>query len=205
MSTFEDVFCDAEEQAFRFLATEYGFLADMRQVDRVSSIHGVYGRAVYQNGAISPGYGRKVELYIAPLRLELALEVSGHGYGPYSIEELHALDGKGLFPGREHGLYDAMHSPEELLAEFTRLAKVLRAAGSRFFADSSSVWDALQAQRKRRAQDEEIKRTLALAKELFRERDWLGVVALLAPIEGRLGKRASARLAYASRKASGET
>lgn len=160
MSAFEDVFYNAEEQAFRFLATEYGFRAVARQVDRVSSLHGVFGRAVYENGAISPRSGRKVELYIAPLRLELALEVSGHGYGPYTIEELHALDGEGLFPGREHGLYDAMHSPDELLAEFTRLAKVLRSAGSRFFADSSSVWDALQAQRKRRARDEEITRTL---------------------------------------------
>ncbi len=205
MSSFENVFRRAEEQAFLFLTTEYGFRAVARQVDRVSSAHGVFGRAVYQSGAISPGFGRKVELYIAPLRLELDLEVSGHGYGPYTIEELHALDGEGLLPGREHGLYDAMHNPEELLAEFTRLAKILRAAGARFFADSPIVWEALHAQRERRAEDEETTRTLALAKELFHERDWSRVVSLLSPIEGRLGNRASARLAYAKRKVSSET
>ncbi len=205
MSAFEDVFCDAEEQAFGFLATEHGFQAVAREVDRVHSAHGVFGRAVYQSGTISPGFGRKVELYIAPLRLELDLDVSGHGYGPYTIEELHALDGDGLFPGREHGLYDAMHNPEELLAEFTRLASVLRAAGARFFADSPILWEALHAQRERKAEDEEITRTLALAKELFHEREWSRVVSLLSPIEVRLGNRASARLAYAKRKASGET
>jgi len=43
--------------------------------------------------------------------------------------------------------------------------------------------------------------TLAQAKAAFYARDWLGVVALLAPLERRLGRRASARLAYARRKA----
>lgn len=205
MSAFEEAFCAAEEQAFHFLATEHGFQVVSRQVERVSSVHGVFGRVVYQHGDISPGQGRKVELYIAPLRLEFTLEVSGHACGPYAIEELHAIDGKGLFPTREHGLYDAMHNPEELLAEFTRLSRVLRAAGTRFFADESSVWVALRAQRERRAEDEEITRTLALAKELFRKREWPRVVSLLSPIEAHLGRRASARLVYARRKARGDT
>ena len=48
------------------------------------------------------------------------------------------------------------------------------------------------------------KATLAQAKDAFYGRDWLLVVALLAPIEARLGKRASARLAHARRKALAE-
>jgi hypothetical protein len=100
-----------------------------------------------------------------------------------------------------HGLYDAMVEPELLLAEFARLGGVLRACGRRFFNDEPSLWDDLRDGRERRAEAEHIKDTLAQAKEAFYARNWLHVIALLAPIEARLGRRASARLAYAHRKA----
>jgi hypothetical protein len=205
--TFEESFAAAEQAAFRFLVDDHGFHLAERQVARGNSQVGVIGRVRYRSTGSpeSPGLpesvARAVELTIAPLRLELNLHVSKAASGPYAIEELHALDGEGPFPRREHGLYDAMHNPEELVAEFQRLAGVLRACGARFFEDDAYLWEDLEMQRERRADDEEIRRTLALSQELFRAREWARIVELLSPIEYRLGKRASARLAYAKRKA----
>ena len=107
------------------------------------------------------------------------------------------------FPRRQHGLYDAMHEPEQLQAEFMRLAGVLRACGERFFEDDPYLWDDLEAKRARRADDDEVRRTLALSQERFRAREWHQVIDLLAPIQHRLGSTATARLAYA--RAKGQT
>ena len=200
MTTFDESFRSAEQEAFRFLGSAHGFCVVEREVARAGSLQGVVGHVVYQSPGSPQGLARAVRLTIVPLRLQLDLQVSRTTSAAYAIEELHALDGHGLFPAREHGLYDAMHNPGELLAEFTRLAGVLRACGTRFFNDEPDLWDDLDAQRGRRNEDEAIRRTLALSKELFRARDWLGVVELLGPIEFRLGSNASARLAYAKRK-----
>lgn len=202
--TFEESFAAAEQAAFRFLVDDHGFHLAERQVARADSQLGVIGRVRYRSPGPpgSPeGGARAVELTIVPLRLELDLQVSKAACGPYAIEELHALEGQGVFPRRMHGLYDAMHDPEQLAAEFDRLAGVLRACGTRFFDDDEYLWEDLDVQRQRRAEDEEIRRTLALSQELFRAREWARIVELLSPIEYRLGTRASARLAYAKRKA----
>lgn len=200
-ATFEESFGAAEQTAFRFLVSEHGFHVAEREVARAGSEFGVFGRVVYQSSASAEGLSRAVELTIAPLRLELDLEVSRTTSPPCPVEELHALDGRGAFPRRQHGLYDAMHDPEQLLAEFMRLAGVLRACGARFFDDDPGLWEDLEIRRARRAEDEEIRRLLSWSKELFRARDWARVVDLLAPLEHRLGRTASARLAFAKRKA----
>jgi hypothetical protein len=93
-----------------------------------------------------------------------------------------------------------MHEPEQLQAEFLRLAGVLRACGERFFEDDPWLWEDLGAKRMRRDEDDEVRRTLALSKERFRAREWKQVIELLAPLEYRLGSTATARLAYAKRK-----
>jgi len=200
-ATFEASFGAAEHAAFAFLVDEHGFHVAERQVERAGSAIGVLGRVVYRSAASPEGRSRAVELTIAPLRLELDLRVSRTASPPCPVEELHALDGRGSFPGRQHGLYDAMHDPEQLLAEFMRMAGVLRACGSRFFDDDPDLWEDLEERRARRAEDEEIRHLLAWSKELFRAREWERVVELLSPIELRLGSTASARLAYARRKA----
>ena len=203
MPTFEESFCAAEQQAFSFLVDEHGFRAVERQVARRSAQDGVSGHVVYRSLGSAQELERAVSLSIAPLRLELDLHISRGKSGVYAIEELHALDGQGVFPRRQHGLYDAMHDPEQLLAEFTRLAGVLRASGARFFNDEPDLWEGLEDQRARRAEDEAIKQTLALSQEVFRARDWPRVIDLLSPIEFRLGRAASARLTYAKRKVRG--
>jgi hypothetical protein len=199
--SFEESFTSAEQSALRFLVDDQGFHLAEREVARHDAEGGVVARVRYRSPASADGAERTVELTIAPLRLELDLHVSKADCGPYAVEELHALDGRGVFPRREHGLYDAMYNPEELAAEFHRLAGVLRACGARFFDDDAYLWEDLEAQRLRRAADEEIRRTLTLSQELFRAREWARVVELLSPIESRLGTRASTRLAYAKRKA----
>lgn len=201
--SFEAFFFSAEEEAFRFLDIEHGFVRVERQVGWGSSEHGVFGHAAYRATESSAGLGRAVSLRIAPLRLELELHISKWASGPYSIEELHALDGQGPFPRREHGLYDAMHDCDELLSEFMRLAGILRACGTRFFDDEPELWEELAALRQRRAEVETIKQTLALSQERFRAGDWRGVVALLSPIERRLGRAATARLVHARKKLQG--
>jgi hypothetical protein len=199
--TFEESFCACEEEALRFLVAEHGFRRAAREVDKGSGPGGVHAQVVYQATDTDPESGREVVLSIAPMLLALNLQIASTGSGAYTIEELHALDGKGPFPQRMHGLYDAMHEPEQLLAEFVRLAGALQACGRRFLNDEPSLWDDLLAERERHAEAEHIKDILGRAKEAFHGRDWLGVVALLAPLEARLGRRASARLAYARRRA----
>jgi hypothetical protein len=187
---------------------EYGLRAVAREVTEGQTQFGVYAfvtyAAVSQSSCSSPE-GWKVTLSLAPLRLELDLLVSNRSGSEYSIEELHALQGQGPFPPRQHGLYEAMHSPEELLAEFSRLASVLRAAGGRFFAGDPTLWSDLAAQRDRRTQDDEDKRAVAQSELAFQAKDWCRVVQLLEPMASRLGKAPSARLAYARKHASSAT
>ena len=199
--TFEESFCACEDEALRFLVAEHGFRRAMREVDRGVRPGGVHAQVVYQASETDAESGREVVLSIVPLLLALNLQIASRASGAFTIEELHAVDGSGAFPQRMHGLYDAMHEPEQLLAEFVRLADVLQACGRRFFNDEQSLWDDLQALRAQRAEAAHTKDILARAKEAFHARDWLGVVALLAPIQARLGTRATARLEYARRKA----
>jgi hypothetical protein len=198
--TFAESFAAAEQAAFAFLVDEHGFQAGEREVGRAGSERGVFGRVAYRSPPSADGRSRQVTLTIAPLRLELDLELSRTASPPCRIEELHALEGRGSFPRRQHGLYDAMHEPEQLRAEFLRLAGVLRACGERFFKDDPWLWEDLGAKRMRRDQDDAVRRTLALSKERFRAREWKQVIELLAPLEYRLGSTATARLAYAKRK-----
>ena len=199
-ASFAESFCAAEQAAFGFLVGEHGFHRDERPVGRDSAERGVFGRVVYRSPASPEGISREVTLTIAPLRLELELALSRTASPPCRIEELHALEGRGAFPRREHSLYDAMHEPEQLQAEFARLAGVLRAIGARFFDDDPYLWEDLEARRERQAEDDAIRRQLALSRERFRARAWRDVVDILAPLEHRLGRNATARLDYAKRK-----
>ena len=199
--TFAESFCAAEQAAFAFLVGEYGFRRDEREVVRGGTEDGVVGRVVYRSPASAEGVSREVTLKIAPLRLELDLELSRTAAPPCRIEELHALVGRGAaFPRREHSLYDAMLEPEQLQAEFERLAGVLRQIGTRFFEDDPYLWEDLEARRERQAEDEAIRRQLELSKERFKARAWNDVIDILAPLERRLGRTATARLQYARRK-----
>jgi len=198
--TFAESFTAAQQAALGFLVGEHGFHIEEREVGRAGSDRGAFGRVVYRSTASVKGLSRGVTLTIAPLRLELDLELSRTGSPPCRIEEMHALEGRDAFPRRQHGLYDAMHEPEQLQAEFMRLAGVLRACGARFFDDDPYLWDDLEAKRARRADDDEVRRTLALSQERFRAREWHKVIDLLAPIQHRLGSTATARLQYAKRK-----
>jgi hypothetical protein len=202
--TFEESFCACEEEALGFLVADHGFRRMSRMIERGSEPGGVHAQAVYGASEIDPESGREVVLRIAPLRLELDLHIATTAGGRFSIEELHALEGREPFPQRMHGLYDAMLEPEQLLAEFDRLGRVLRECGRRFLNDEPALWDDLHERRERRAESERIRNVLAEAKNAFYARDWLHVVALLAPIESRLGRRAGARLAHARRKALGQ-
>lgn len=198
--SFAESFCAAEQAALGFLVDEHGFHRDAPQLERGGAERGVSGRVVYRSPASAEGLSREVTLSIAPLRLELELALSRTASPPCRIEELHALEGRGPFPGRMHSLYDAMHEPEQLLAEFERLAAVLRDVGARFFEDDPWLWEDLEARRARHAEDEAIRARLALSKERFRARAWHEVIDLLAPLERRLGSTATARLDYARRK-----
>jgi len=199
--TFDDSFCACEEEALRFLVDEHGFARARRTVERRDDGDGMHAVVVYRASTIDAESRREVALSIAPLRLELHLEIGCKASGTFAIEELHAIESREPFPQRMHGLYDAMLEPELLLAEFSRLAGVLRDCGRRFFNDEPQLWEDLIASRGRELDADQVRDVLARAKEAFYARDWLGVVALLAPIEKRLGRRANARLAYARRKA----
>ena len=199
--TFDESFCACEEEALGFLVDEHGFARARRAIERGSDGDGVHAAVVYRASGIDAESGREVALSVAPLRLELHLEIGCAAAGTFAIEELHAIESREPFPQRIHSLYDAMLEPELLLAEFSRLAEVLRGCGRRFFNDEPQLWDDLVAARGRDLDADRMRDVLARAKEAFYARDWLGVVALLAPIEKRLGRRASARLAYARRKA----
>jgi hypothetical protein len=208
MPTFEESFCQAEEEALHWLVAEHSFRAIARQVREDQSSHGTYAFVKYAAGPQSlPRLPDdwQITLSLAPMRLELDLTLSASPGGDYTVEELHALDGTGQFPPRQHGLYEAMHKPQELSFEFQRLAGALRAAGARFFAGDSKLWLELAAQRSRRAQDAEDKLALASSELAFQAKDWQRVVHLLEPRTSRLSKASSARLAYAKKQVKGAT
>ena len=198
--TFAESFAAAEQAALGFLVGEHGFHVEEREVGRAGSERGVFGRVVYRSTASAEGplETGDADDRAAPARARPGAVADGSS--PCRIEELHALESRDAFPRRQHGLYDAMHEPEQLQAEFMRLAGVLRACGARFFDDDPYLWEDLETKRARRADDDEVRRTLALSQERFRAREWHQVIDLLAPIQHRLGSTATARLAYAKRK-----
>lgn len=204
MSTFADAFREAEQRAMSFLVSEHGFRAVGREVKETGSQFDA-GRATYVEALprnASRSEGRFVELSIAPLRLELDLDL---GIGEdrrerYTIYELHRFECGGAFPPRQHDLYEAMHNVEQLSDEFMRLGDVLRRCGCRFFSGDRTLWDDLRNQRLSDAQTAGDIRAFSDAARAFKTAQWEKVVALLKPRERRLGKLEAMRLSYAKKR-----
>lgn len=205
MATFEESFCEAEEKALRFLVDDYGFRGAERIVTPEGS-QGMYGMVRYRSagtGAAHTPVGWAVSLSFAPLRLELSLGVSDGRTNSFSVEELNAVEGGAPIPHRAHNLYDSIHEASAQYAEFSRLASVLRASGSRFFVGDLGLWADLKAQRHRWWQDDEDRRAIADSESAFRAKNWVQVVSLLDPRAGRLSGAAAARLALAKKRLQG--
>jgi hypothetical protein len=205
MAVFTDIFVEAAREALEFLKADHSFREVDRQVVEENGTQWVFGTITYvESSSQSPS--RFVTLSVAPLRLELDLNV---GIGEdrtefYTIHELHQLEGRGEFPGRQHDLYDAMHDREKLLAEFKRLTTVLRSCGSRFFAGDVSLWDDLREQRSGEAQARDDRKASLDAEAAFKAHQWNRIVKLLENREFRLSKLDASRLRYA-RKQLGRT
>lgn len=205
MPTFEESFCAAEENAFRFLVDSYGFRAVERSVTPEGS-NWTGGMVAYRSMNSKTGHSPKgwtVSLAYAPARLELSLDISDGQDSRFSVEELHALEGREPFPSGRHSLYDSAHDANAQQFEFARLASVLLRSGARFFSGDQSLWADLRLQRERAWQAEEDRRALARSENAFQVKNWSEVVSLLEPRENRLSKAATARLAYARKRLQG--
>jgi hypothetical protein len=85
-----------------------------------------FGASEYRStGAATPA-GWRVTVSIAPIRLELSLEIASDGGEWYSLEELHQLECGAPLPARQTGLYEAARDAALLGNEFERLAEALR-------------------------------------------------------------------------------
>lgn len=202
MPTFKDCFCAAEEKALCFLIDTQGF----RRKERTVSAEGsnmTGGVVCYSSeGArrIGAPKGWTVSLAFTPARLELSLDIADEHGNTFSVEELHALVTSDPFPKCMHNLSDSLRDEEAQFSEFARLAAVLRASGTRFFAGDRSLWKELRAARHRSWQAEEDRCAVALSEDAFRAKDWHRVVAALEPREARLSKAATARLALSRKR-----
>ncbi len=163
----------------------------------------MYGMVRYSSvgaGSVRAPAGWTVSLSFAPLRLELSLDVSDGRLNSFSVEELHSVDGDAPIPDRTHKLYESIHDPSAQYAEFARIASVLRASGSRFFAGDAGLWVDLNAQQHRRWQETEDRRAIVESEAAFRAKSWVQVVSLLEPRSSRLSGAAAARLALAKKR-----
>ena len=183
-----------------FLEAEYSFRElDTRVID--DGTQSMLGTVTYAE-PVSQNPPRFVRLSVAPIRLELDLDV---GIGTdrreyYAIYELHQLEVGGEFPGRQHDLLKAIHNREQLLHEFNRLTAVLRSCGSRFFAGDISLWEDLKRQRSAKAQAANDQQASLDAEAAFKAQRWQDVVNLLEDRESRLSKLDSSRLRYARKQ-----
>jgi hypothetical protein len=202
MSAFEKVFCEAEERALGFLKTQYPFRVINRFISATPASMAFGGVVTYAEtlSLFRPKSKRRfVTLSIAPLRLELDLDI-GRGQDRYSIYELHHLEGSGPFPDRTHDLYQAMHDASQLSNEFERLAMVLQDCGKRFFANDPGLWTDLKNQRASLAQKQEREQMNSDAEKAFKEKNWQKVVHILEEHQADLSELARARLNYARKQ-----
>jgi hypothetical protein len=201
MGIFRDVFPEAAREAMHFLEVTYAFReVEMRVIGEDGATQ-VLGSVTYADSSAQDS-ARFVTLSVAPLRLELDLDVGigGDRREFYTVYELHQLEGRGQFPSRQHDLYKAIHDRQQLLYEFEILTTVLRTCGSRFFAGEISLWEDLRKQRSLEAQTRDDQRASQDAETAFKAHNWQRVVALLERRESRLTKLDSSRLRYARKQ-----
>ena len=145
--------------------------------------------------------GWSVSISVAPYRLEVSLDVSDGSRSKYSVWELLQLEGSGSIPQRQQNLYEAAQDPEMLRHELDQLTSVLRQVGGRFFSGNTALWSELAAQRSRSFEKAGEAKALSQSEQAFQAKDWVRVVQLLEPIEGKLSGAAALRLAYAKKRA----
>lgn len=204
-TTFMNAFNEAERNSMGFLKSEYAFHVVNRKVIDEAGTQYVFGTVTYAEASSLDGPSsleRFVTLSIAPLRLELDLDI---GIGEdrknaYSIYELHSLEQNEEFPKRQHNLYEAMYDAKQLQAVFEVLAQALRSCGGRFFAGDMSLWEDLSRQRFLDAQSQEDAHASREAKKAFSEKQWKKVIKLLEPGESRLDEADVAKLNYARKQ-----
>lgn len=204
MHSFEVVYLEADNKALEFLTSEHSFIIQDRKVYVPKpETHEISAYTRYAELSTGRAPQRYVMLSIAPLRLELDLDVGytdGMNSEEYSIQELYRLENGGEFPKRTHNLYEAMHDGQLLRHEFERLSSVFKECGRRFFANDKTLWDDLKSQRTSTLKAEETERAHLNAERAFQEKNWQKIIEILQPIENTLGEVDLKRLKYARNK-----
>ena len=198
MQTFSDAFTKAESET-RHLIEEFNFSLSGVGIQEIEGTTAVYGSARYVEAhptTHDKDLIRSVNLFIAPVRLELNLSIEC-GKWKFDLDELCYLEGHIKYPQRSHDMYKAMYDSEQLKCEFENLFFTLRAAGSRFFKNDLALWSDLNNQRLSRLLIEKNERIFQKAEVAFKAKNWSEVVNLLEGKQDKLSKLNRGRLNYA--------
>lgn len=206
MPDFKQSFKEAEKHISLMLKT-YGFKAcDIRVQEKkgTQDVHGIvtYSKNATTNNSVTENGSQKqssIQLSIAPPRLELSLTIEYQGH-EFSIEELQALESKGVIPPPRYNLTDTQHDIDKLRWELERLVRVLISCGHRFFNNDETLWTELQQMRDQKSEAAKLKDRSKQAEKAFKANLWDEVVSILSVNTTTLSKLDMVRLKYAQKK-----
>ena len=196
-------FVDAATNALAYLKHEHGFIihetiapAELRTT---MTLYKVTYRKVQP-----PAFNHFVTLSTAPARLEQDLYVgrgwpSEHANTINLFELLHIEAPEATLEFRS-GICEGFGKPHAMSEQYSTLGTALRTYGARFFANDTSLWDAVHQLRQQRIQWREDEQTSRLAEAAFKSNEWQRAVELLEALGDNRTKLQSARLAFARKR-----
>ncbi len=203
MTNTADAFILAARNALSFLENDYGFtLTETIAPSELHSNHSFY-KVTYRSKA-----SRSPELFVclstAPVRLEQDLEF-GRSWPPefhntINVFELLEIESPGAQLTCTSGVYDGFGDLEKMSDQYTVLANVLQAHGTRFFANDQSLWNDVLRLRESKNQQRECEELSRMAESAFKQNDWQQAVELLESLGDNRSKLQTARLTFARKR-----
>jgi hypothetical protein len=186
-----------------FLEVKHGFVLAETVLPPEGGSSTPFYQLTYRKTA-SRGENLFVCLSAAPQRLELDLDF-GCGWPPeyfntIHLRELLKIESPDSTVKFAEDIYDGFGEVQRMTAQFGELAQVLDRFGHRFFANDSSLWQAVRQLRQLRVRQELDHEITRLAESAFERHAWRQVIDLLESLGDRRTKLQNARLQYARKQ-----